>query len=135
MRGFAASAGLQRLELAAAPPDGPARHIGTAVKSLAEKSDLKGVIVPILRLVRTPASQEMYEAAIAKMQLHTRHPLGLIMHGASCVDGETQIAQVWESEEYADRFEREILGPALDVVAPDHRNEVTILELHDLVTP
>jgi hypothetical protein len=91
--------------------------------------------VPILRLVRTHATQEMYEAAVEAMQLHTRHPLGLIMHGATCVDGEMQIAQVWESEDYAKRFEEETLNPTLDALVPDHLNEVTIFQLHDLVTP
>jgi hypothetical protein len=100
-----------------------------------EESDREGGSVPILRLVRTRASQEIYEAAIAKMQLRTRHPLGLIMHGATCVEGEMQIAQVWESKVYVDRFEEEILKPTLEAIDALHRREVTIFELHDLVTP
>ncbi len=91
--------------------------------------------MPILRLVRTHASQEIYEAAVEKMELRTRHPLGLIMHGATFVDGEMHIAQVWDSEDYAKRYEEQIRNPTLEALMPDHHSEVTIFELKDLVTP
>jgi hypothetical protein len=92
--------------------------------------------MPILRLVRRPDGHDVYRAVVEEMKLHSRHPLGLIMHGASEVDGRTQIAQVWESIEYAERFEEEILAPALRAAGADLEDvEVTVLELHDLVTP
>jgi hypothetical protein len=91
--------------------------------------------VPILRLVRRPDGHDVYQAVHKELQLHSRHPLGLIMHGASEVDGKTQIAQVWDSIEYAQRFETEILEPALRAAGASLDAEVTVLELHDLVTP
>jgi hypothetical protein len=89
----------------------------------------------ILRLVRRPDGLDVYRAVVEELQLHSRHPVGLIMHGASEVDGKTQIAQVWESIEYAERFEEEVLAPALRAAGASLDAEVTVLELHDLVTP
>jgi hypothetical protein len=91
--------------------------------------------MPILRLVRRPDGLDVYRAVVEELQLHSQHPLGLIMHGASEVDGKTQIAQVWESIEYAERFEEEVLAPALRSAGASLDAEVTVLELHDLVTP
>jgi hypothetical protein len=91
--------------------------------------------MPILRLVRRPDGLDVYRAVVEELQLHSQHPLGLIMHGASEVAGKTQIAQVWESIEYAERFEEEVLAPALRAAGASLDAEVTVLELHDLVTP
>jgi hypothetical protein len=91
--------------------------------------------MPILRLVRRPDGLDVYRAVVEELQLHSQHPLGLIMHGASEVDGKTQIAQVWESIEYAERFEEDVLAPALRSAGASLDAEVTVLELHDLVTP
>jgi hypothetical protein len=91
--------------------------------------------MPILRLVRRPDGLDVYRAVVEELQLHSQHPLGLIMHGASEVDGKTQIAQVWESIEYAERFEEGVLAPALRAAGASLDAEVTVLELHDLVTP
>jgi hypothetical protein len=89
----------------------------------------------VLRFARYPVSREQYEAVVAATKLHTEHPLGLIMHGASEVDGELQVAQVWDSAEYAERFVAEILEPALEANGIPDQGESTIIELHDLVTP
>jgi hypothetical protein len=89
----------------------------------------------VLRLGRYRVSREKYDAVVASMRLHTNHPLGLIMHGASEVDGELQVAQVWDAAEYAERFVAEILEPALKANGVTERGETTIIELHDLVTP
>jgi hypothetical protein len=91
--------------------------------------------VPILRLVSRPNSRDQYDAVMAKMDIDRQHPLGLIMHGASEVDGVIQIAQVWESEEYARSFERESLEPTLRSLDVEPEGTVTIVELHHLVTP
>ena len=89
----------------------------------------------VLRLARYPVSRDVYETVVAAMRLHTQHPLGLIMHGASEVDGQLQVAQVWESPEYIEAFEDEILGPAMRANNVPDTGVVTTIELHDLVTP
>jgi hypothetical protein len=89
----------------------------------------------VLRLARYPVSREVYDAVAAAMHLHTQHPLGLIMHGASEVDGQLQVAQVWDSPEYSRRFEEEILRPALNANGVTAHGEIEMIELHDLVTP
>ncbi len=91
--------------------------------------------MPILRQVVHPGGREVYRAVLDELQLHTRHPVGLIMHGASDIAGKTQVTQVWHSLEYAERFEQEQLIPALRAAGVSLDAEVTILELHDLVTP
>jgi hypothetical protein len=93
------------------------------------------VKLAILRLVRSPGDYEIYDTVVADMRLHSQHPLGLIMHGASVVDGQMQIVQVWDALEYAERFERDILGPALEANDAPQDREIEIFELHDLVTP
>ncbi|HXB17110.1 MAG TPA: hypothetical protein VNV44_15355 [Solirubrobacteraceae bacterium] len=89
----------------------------------------------VLRLVSGPASRNTYDRVVAAMKLHTEHPLGLILHGANLVDGEIQVTQVWDSAEYALRFEEEILGPVLAAHGVSAAREVKVVELCDLVTP
>jgi hypothetical protein len=90
--------------------------------------------MPILRIIKGPVSRAMYDAVTAGIHLDTRHPLGLIMHGASEVDGEMQVAQVWESEEYLRRFD-DSLERAIKATGAPAATEDTIFELHHLVTP
>jgi len=42
---------------------------------------------------------------------------------------------VWDSEEYAERFDEETLKPALRAVGAPLEAEVTIFQLEHLVTP
>jgi hypothetical protein len=80
-------------------------------------------------------SREAYDAVMASMRLHTEHPLGLIMHGVGEVDGEFQVAQVWDGPEYVHRYEQEILAPALEANGVGPAEQVMTIELEDLVTP
>jgi hypothetical protein len=89
----------------------------------------------ILRIVHRPVDRKMYDAINAKLDLDRQHPLGLIMHGASEVGETIQVAQIWESEEYARRFDEQQLRPALRALGAPLEAEVTIFELHHLVTP
>jgi hypothetical protein len=89
----------------------------------------------IVRIVNRDTNREMYDAIRAAVDIDHDHPLGLIMHGATEVDGRMQIAQVWESEEYAISFDEARLKPALQAVGAPMEAEVTIFELHHLVTP
>jgi hypothetical protein len=91
--------------------------------------------MPILRLVSRDAGRQLYDAAIAEIDLEHEHPLGLIMHGAAEVDGRMQVAQVWASEEYARHFDEVRLMPALEAVGAPTEADVTVFELHHLVTP
>jgi hypothetical protein len=69
------------------------------------------------------------------LDIDRRHPLGLIMHGAGEVEGRMQVAQMWDSEEYARRFDEELLEPVLQAVGAPLDAEITIFELEHLVTP
>ena len=90
----------------------------------------------ILRIVKRYPNWGMYEAVSAALDFEHDHPLGLIMHGAAeADDGMIQIAQVWDSEEYARRFDEERLMPALEAVGAPRDAEIRIFELHHLVTP
>ncbi len=89
----------------------------------------------ILRIINRRVDREMYDAITAALDIDHNHPLGLIMHGASEVGGTMQIAQVWDSEEYMRRYEDERLKPALQAVGAPLDAEVTLFELHHLVTP
>ena len=58
----------------------------------------------ILRIINRGLDRESYNAVVAHLNFEQDHPVGLIMHGATEVDGAMQVAQVWDSEKYARRF-------------------------------
>jgi hypothetical protein len=89
----------------------------------------------ILRIIKRGLTPELYTSLAAELDIDHHHPLGLIMHGASEVDGVVQVAQIWESAEYADRFDEDLLGPAIEAVGVSREAEVAVFELHHLVTP
>lgn len=62
-----------------------------------------------------PPSREMYEKVVATMS-RDEPPAGLIVHTASEVEGRVRIVDVWESREDAERFQREVLRPAIEAV-------------------
>ncbi len=89
----------------------------------------------ILRIMNRGMSREAYEAMRAELDIDRKHPLGLIMHGASEEDGVIQVAQIWESEEYARRFDEDILLPALEAHGLPLKADVRVFQLQHLVTP
>jgi hypothetical protein len=93
----------------------------------------------IIRIVRPPMlTAELYDAVNEKAGVGENLPEGLLMHTAGEVDGQWQIVDVWESEEAADRFGTERLGPAIESVmgaAPPGPPPTTIYELHRVIRP
>jgi hypothetical protein len=89
----------------------------------------------ILRVVSRGVDRETYQTMRGLLDIDHRHPLGLIMHGATEVDGAIVVAQVWDSAEYARRFDEELLQPVLEAVKAPAHAEITIFELEHLVTP
>jgi sulfur relay (sulfurtransferase) DsrF/TusC family protein len=89
----------------------------------------------ILRLIKSEQGREAYDAVAAIVDIEHKHPLGLIMHGATEVNGKMQIAEVWESKEYARRFDEEHLWPAVEAAGVSRNANITIFELQNLVTP
>ena len=89
----------------------------------------------ILRIIRRNVDRATYDALVAELDIDHDHPLGLIMHGASEVQGAIQAAQVWDSEEYAHQFDEHRLRPACEAVGAPVDAEITYFELHHLVTP
>jgi len=96
-------------------------------------------VMAIIRIVRPPmVTAETYDAVNAKMGIEHAPPEGLIMHTAGEVDGQWQIVDVWESEEHAQRFGEDRLGPAIEEVmggAPPGPPPTTVYELHNVVRP
>jgi hypothetical protein len=91
--------------------------------------------MPILRIVKGHVDRGMYDAVDAHVDIARKHPIGLIMHGTTEVDGTMQVAQIWESRDYARRFDEEQLTPAFQAVGAPMDAEVTVFELDHLVTP
>ncbi len=88
----------------------------------------------IVRITRP--TREQYMAVNARVSIETRHPVGLLAHAAGEVDGGWQIVDIWEAEEYAAQFERDVLGPAVeDVTGAERRAPVISYELEQLVLP
>lgn len=83
--------------------------------------------------------REAYDKVNEHMDADATPPEGLLMHSAGDVDGVWQIVDVWESEEHAQRFDRERLGPAIAAVTgaapPSGHPPTTVYELHHLVIP
>jgi hypothetical protein len=83
-------------------------------------------------------TRDVYDAVNEKAGVDEHAPDGLIAHTAGEVDGQWQIIDVWESEEHADRFGRERLGPAIEAVIgaePPGEPETTVYELHRVIVP
>jgi hypothetical protein len=94
--------------------------------------------VPIIRIVRSQTvDRQTYETVSTAIDLEHQHPLGLLMHAAGEVDGRWQIVNVWEAKEYADRFDQEVLEPAIrELTGEDHKGrEIKTYEVEHLVTP
>jgi len=89
----------------------------------------------ILRIINRGMTPGQYASLRDELDIDHKHPLGLIMHGASETDGVMQVAQIWESPEYARRFDEELLAPAVKAVGVPDDAEVTVFELQHLVTP
>ena len=90
----------------------------------------------ILRIVNRGLSRDLYQAMREAMDIDRKHPLGLIMHGVSEVeDGTMQVAQIWDSAEYAQRFDEEILKPVLEELDAPLDAKITVFELEHLITP
>ncbi len=89
----------------------------------------------ILRIVSRGLNPEVYEQLRARTDIDRRHPLGLIMHGATETDGLIMVAQVWEDARYAERFDEDVLRPALEQLELPLEADVKVFELHHLVTP
>lgn len=89
----------------------------------------------ILRIIERGMDRGTYEALRVRLDIDRQHPLGLIMHGASEVDGLVRVAQIWESGWYAERFDEEILAPALADVGVQGEAKVSVYPLEHLVTP
>jgi hypothetical protein len=81
---------------------------------------------------------EIYDAVNAKAGVDENPPEGLLMHTAGEVDGQWQIVDVWESEEQAERFGSERLGPAIESVIGDMPGgppPTTVYELYRVIRP
>ena len=89
----------------------------------------------ILRIVDRGLDRETYDALRARLDIDRKHPLGLILHGAAEVDGTMRVAQIWESDWYAERFDEDILAPALEDLGVPGDAEVAVYQLEHLVTP
>jgi len=88
-----------------------------------------------LRIVNRHAGWDTYDAINAWVDIDHQHPLGLIMHSACEVDGSVHVTQIWDSEEYARRYDEEILKPALKLAGAPIDAEIYTFELLHLVTP
>ena len=91
--------------------------------------------MPILRVVSRGLDRDTYATMRRMLDIDHKHPLGLIMHGATEVDGAMVVAQIWDSAEDARRFDEDQLAPVLEAVKPPGRADITVFELEHLVTP
>jgi hypothetical protein len=94
--------------------------------------------LPYLRIVQPQISAELYHAITTDIEVTKNHPLGLIMHAAGEADGVWRIVEVWDSEEYAEAFDRDVLVPAIEAATgrpPPGDAPVVAFDLHQLVTP
>jgi hypothetical protein len=96
----------------------------------------------IVRILSPEAvTYEIYEQVSDKLNAQGDLPEGLIVHTASVVDGKLKIVDVWESEEHAQRFGEERLGPAIVEVAgeevggPPRPDQIEIYEVRNLIKP
>ncbi|HME01708.1 MAG TPA: hypothetical protein VKG38_01585 [Solirubrobacteraceae bacterium] len=106
---------------------------------MGQAKTLGGTGVAYIRITRPQSlTGYVYDAISIELDLGRDHPLGLIAHAAGEADGSWHIVEIWESEDFAQRFDRERLVPAIEAVTgrPPPRNAPTVaFELRGLVTP
>lgn len=98
--------------------------------------------MPVVKITRLPwLDRAGYDELESRVRVGANHPLGLMMHAAGDADGVFQIIEVWATEEHAQRYESDRLGPALNEIradgaaASDSAASVTVYDAHYLVTP
>jgi hypothetical protein len=95
--------------------------------------------MPIVRILSPrEVTYEIYQKVGEKMDVANNPPDGLLLHTASEVDGKLKIVDVWESQEHADRFGEERLGPAIMEVAPQvggppEPDQIEIYQIKNLI--
>jgi hypothetical protein len=91
-----------------------------------------------IRIVRPPSvDAERYDLVGDRLRIVSDPPPGLISHAAGERGGEWQIVEVWESKEYARRFDDERLTPTIESIIgePPAASPMESYELHQLITP
>ena len=90
-----------------------------------------------VRLFDNPeGTQEQYDAATSQLGITAENmPDGGVLHVAGpSPTGGWRVVEVWESEEAADKFDRETLLPLLQSVGVE-RPEAETWQVHNLVVP
>lgn len=86
-------------------------------------------------------STNTYDAVTARLNPAGDPPAGMIVHTAGFVGDVFRIFDVWETQEHAERFQADRLGPTVQAVIQESGEEGRpparqyFYELHDLVTP
>ena len=90
-----------------------------------------------IRIVRPPSvDAEHYDLVGDRLRMVSDPPPGLISHAAGDHGGEWQIVEVWESEDYARRFDDERLTPTIESMGGrPPTSPIESYELHQLITP
>jgi len=89
----------------------------------------------ILRIINRGLTTKTYQELRLAIDIDRKHPLGLIMHGATEEEGVVLVAQIWDDATYAGRFDEDILRPALEELDLPLGAEIQVYELQHLVTP
>jgi hypothetical protein len=94
--------------------------------------------LPVISIIQ-PAVEDhhVYDAVRHKIDLDKNHPDGLILHAVGEIDGAWRIINIWESADYAERWERDTLVPAAREILGEaaSRRVVKTFGLHHLITP
>ena len=90
--------------------------------------------MPVAMLVDNPeGSQEIYDKVREQLGLQEK-PAGGIFHAAGpSPNGGWRVIEVWESQEDADRFLKERLGPALEAVGVARSVQPQFWTVHNLM--
>jgi hypothetical protein len=72
-------------------------------------------------VVTVPAPIEAYLASHAEVEkaIGENFPDGMVFHVARAVDGGFEVFEVWESKAQADKFNEEVVWPAVARTGPD----------------
>ena len=87
-------------------------------------------------IARVKAPIQVYDASHAEVMKSSRDPkgAGLISHVARATTDGFEITEIWETKEQADRFNREVVWPAMQRVgAPENGPEPEVIEFEPRV--
>ena len=80
-------------------------------------------------------TQAQYDQTHNEVSPGDEPPPGMLFHAAGQTENGWRVIDVWESQEAADRFIQDKLGPALQRAGVTAQPQIQVLQVHHIMRP